>query len=229
MSQMKVLPTLVTLALSGAAHAEISSTISLTNDYDFRGVTQSAKNPAVQASLDYADDKSGWYAGAWGSNVDFGDNTNLELDLYTGFTGKTDAGLGWDAGFVYYTYDQHQYNFPEIYTGFNYSYFNAKLSYSNDYGGDSTPGHIGEVYVSTGAEVPLPVDSLSINAHVGRSIFSGSLLEDYTDYSLGVGYKVQHFDLSLKLVSTDASPKTKSDVFNNETRVVFTVSSKLPW
>jgi uncharacterized protein (TIGR02001 family) len=229
MKQVNVLSALALLAASGIAHAGVSSTISLTNDYDFRGVSQSAKNPAVQASLDYADDKSGWYVGAWGSNVDFGDDTNVELDVYTGFTGKTDAGLGWDAGFVYYTYDEHRYNFPEIYTGFNYSYFNAKLSYANDYGGDSTPGHIGAVYVSAGAEVPLPVENLRVNAHVGRSVFSGSLLEDYTDFSVGVGYTMQHFDLGLKVITTDASPKTTTDEFNNETRIVFTVATKLPW
>ena len=235
MQLVRALSTLgLLVAFSGLAHAGISSTITLTNDYDFRGVSQSAEDPALQASFDYADDNSGWYAGAWASNVDFGDSTDIELDLYTGFTGMTDAGLGWDAGFVYYIYDEDQHNFPEIYTGFTYSYFNAKLSFTNDYGGNDSPGHATALYLSGGAELPLPVKDLTINGHIGRTIgnhrFDDYVLGgDYTDFSVGVGYKVQHFDLGLKLVTTDASPKTKSDVFNNETRFVFTVSTQLPW
>ena len=228
MRQVKVWSALGLLAASGLAHAGVSSTITLTNDYDFRGVSQSAQDPALQASIDYANEKSGWYVGAWASNVDFGDNTDIELDLYTGFTGKTDAGLGWDAGFVYYTYDEDQYNFPEIYAGLSYSYFKGKLSFTNDWGGDSTDGHVRAVNLALDAKVPLPVKDLAATAHIGRSDGNHGF-EDYTDFSVGVAYTLQKFDLGLKLVTTDASPKTKDDVFNNETRLIFTVATTLPW
>ncbi|MEO7386005.1 MAG: TorF family putative porin, partial [Gammaproteobacteria bacterium] len=41
-------------AASGAAQAEISSTLTIASDYDFRGITQTALDPAFQASLDWA-------------------------------------------------------------------------------------------------------------------------------------------------------------------------------
>ncbi|MGD9842322.1 MAG: TorF family putative porin [Steroidobacteraceae bacterium] len=226
MKHLKVGSILGLLALSGMAHAEISSTITLTNDYDFRGMSQSAEDPALQASFDYADARSGWYAGAWASNVDFGDKTDLELDIYTGFTGKTDAGLGWDAGFVYYTYDEDKYNFPEIYTAFNYSYFDAKLSYTNDWGGRGTDGK-DALYLSVGATVPLPIQNLSALAHIGRSEGNNGFT-DYTDYAVGVAYTVNKFDLGLKYVDTNL-PNPRSDVFNSEGRFVFTVATTLPW
>lgn len=227
MNQVKVWSALGLLAASGMANAGISSTITLTNDYDFRGVTQSAEDPALQASIDYADEKSGWYAGAWASNVDFGDDTDFELDLYTGFTGKTDAGLGWDAGFVYYTYDEDDYNFAEIYAGLSYSYFKGKLSYTNDYGGDVTPGNVGALYLGLDASVPLPVENLAATAHIGRSAISDGY-SDYTDYSVGVTYAVQKFNLGLKYVDTNL-PDPGTDVFSGEGRFVFTVATTLPW
>ena len=59
------------LVAGPALAGEFSSTITATSDYDFRGVSQTGKDPALQLSLDYAFD-SGFYAGLWGSNVDFG-------------------------------------------------------------------------------------------------------------------------------------------------------------
>jgi uncharacterized protein (TIGR02001 family) len=227
MKQLKVWSAVGLLTVSSLAHADISSTITLTNDYDFRGVAQSAQDPALQASFDYADKGSGWYAGAWASNVDFGDKTDLELDLYTGFTGKTDMGLGWDAGFVYYTYDEDQYSFPEIYTAFTYSFFKGKLSYANDYGGRSTAGNVGAVNLSVDATVPLPIRDLSALVHIGRSEGSNGF-PDYTDYSAGIGYSVQKFNLALKYVDTNL-PNSNSDVFNSEGRFVFSVATTLPW
>ena len=41
------------------------------SDYDFRGFSQSAKDPALQGSADYAFGESGFSIGAWASNVDF--------------------------------------------------------------------------------------------------------------------------------------------------------------
>src|SRR6186713_3073535 len=87
------------LSLMGAAslaQAGVTSTVTLTNDYDFRGFSQSAEDPAAQVSVDYAHD-SGFYVGAWGSNVDFGPETsdleevNYEVDVYAGFTKTSEA------------------------------------------------------------------------------------------------------------------------------------------
>ncbi|MEJ2521643.1 MAG: TorF family putative porin, partial [Gammaproteobacteria bacterium] len=57
---------------SAAAAAGVSATVTATTDYVFRGITQSAEDPALQGSLDYEAD-SGFYVGAWASNVDFDD------------------------------------------------------------------------------------------------------------------------------------------------------------
>ena len=53
---LKTLLTAVLLvAGTTTGHAgDLSSTVTLTSDYDFRGVTQTSEDPALQASLDYA-------------------------------------------------------------------------------------------------------------------------------------------------------------------------------
>src|SRR5688572_5316571 len=106
------------LAVAGATQAGVTSTWTATSDYDFRGITQSSQDPALQGSLDYAHD-SGWYLGAWGSNVDFGPgDPNLEIDVYTGFTKTLESGFNYDVGAVWYAYpSETDLNYVEIYGG----------------------------------------------------------------------------------------------------------------
>ena len=104
MRNLRILAAIGLLGAATAANAGVTSTWTLTNDYDFRGASQSAKDPAVQASIDWADE-SGWYIGAWASNVDFGeDDPDFEVDLYGGYTFGSEDSVLYDVGLVYYAY-----------------------------------------------------------------------------------------------------------------------------
>jgi uncharacterized protein (TIGR02001 family) len=233
MRKVRILAALGLLAAATAANAEVSSTWTLTNDYDFRGFSQSAKDPAVQASLDYAHD-SGWYVGAWASNVDFGEDADVdyEVDLYTGFSGGAEDGLGWDVGVVYYTYpDESDFNYLEAYGSLSYDWFKAKLWYSNDFGGDTTDGDTSAIYIEANATFPLP-QNFSFTLHAGLSTgdyWDDIAGDDVIDYSAGFGYEVGHFTLGLKYVDTETDAVITDDVFNNEGRVIFTVATTFPW
>jgi uncharacterized protein (TIGR02001 family) len=232
MRNVRILTALGLFAAAGAANAEISGTVTATNDYDFRGASQSAEDPALQASLDYAND-SGWYIGVWGSNVDFGpgDPADLEIDVYTGFSGGEEDGLGWDVGFVYYTYpDESDYNYPEIYGSLSYGMFSGGLAYSNDWINSDQSS----IYLNGDVSVPV-AENFSINAHAGYSFgdFFEDLDSEYFDYSIGVGYTAGNFELGLSYVDTDLDRGdalfSSDDVFNTEGRVIFTVSTTFPW
>lgn len=227
MRNVRILTALGMLAAAGAANAEISSTVTATSDYDFRGFTQTDEDPALQASLDYSND-SGWYIGTWASNVDFpGYDGNIELDVYTGFSGGAEDGLGWDVGIVYYTYpnsdgsatEDELLEFPEIYAGLSYGLFSGKLWYSNDFGGSDENA----MYIQGDVDVPLPAN-LTLGLHAGYSF--GDYWEDddaeYFDYSVGVGYTAGKFDLNLRYVDSDI------DDLDGD-RVIFTVSTTFPW
>ena len=51
------------------------------------------------------------------------------------------------------------------------------------------------------------------------------------DYSIGLGYAVNNFDLNLKWAGTDASgdQKIRTDEGNNEGRLILSVATTLPW
>ena len=55
---------------SGATYAEWSANVGVTNNYLWRGLTQSINEPAIQGGIDYASD-SGFYVGTWASNVSY--------------------------------------------------------------------------------------------------------------------------------------------------------------
>ncbi|MBL8266406.1 TorF family putative porin [Steroidobacter sp.] len=231
MRHLRILAAVGLLGAATVANAGVTSTWTLTNDYDFRGNSQSAKDPAIQGSVDYAAD-SGWYVGAWGSNVDFGDaDVDLEVDLYTGFSGESEGGLGYDVGVVYYAYpDESDFNYIEAYGSIAKDWFKGKLWYSNDFGGDATSGDTPAFYLEANGTFPLP-QNFSILAHVGYSWgdYWDDVGDESLDYSLGVGYTVGNFNLALKYVDTDTSAVVRSDVFNNEGRVIFTVATTFPW
>ena len=237
MNKLRCLLLIGLLGCTSAALAQVSSTVTLTNDYDFRGISLSAKDPAVQASLDYAHE-SGFYVGAWASNADFGPGSDVdyEVDLYAGFTGGSEEGLGWEAGIVYYLWPGGQYpegsgfddlDYPEIYAGLTHGMFSGKVWYSNDYSATDEDGF----YLEGNVAIPLPAN-FTLNLHAGYSwgdYWKDLIGDESLDYSVGIGYTVGHFDLGLKYVDTDTDVIVRDDVFNNEGRAIFTIETTFPW
>ncbi len=230
MRNLRILAAFGLLGAATAANAGVTSTWTLTNDYDFRGNSQSAKDPAIQGSLDFAAE-SGWYVGAWASNVDFDSDVDYEVDVYTGFTGSSESGLGYDVGLVYYAYpDDSDVNYIEAYGSIAKDWFKGKLWYSDDFGGDLTRGDTPAFYAEVNGTFPLP-ENFSILAHAGYSFgdYWDDLGDETLDYSIGVGYTLDKFNLALKYVDTDTDVVVTDDVFNNEGRVIFTIATTFPW
>lgn len=210
----------VLLAAAGAANAgSFSVTPTIVSDYDWRGWTQSDKDPAVQLGLDYAFD-SGFYVGTWASTVDFGPgDPNVEVDLYAGYAwGDSETSFGYDFGVNYYAYPgDSDGNFFEAYAGIAKGVFDAKLWYSPKFLGDY--GDESAFYVEANGKFPLP-ENFSILTHIGYSFGDYHTGNKYTDYSVGLGYDVSNFALSLKYV--DGSNGV-------DNRVIGAISTTLPW
>lgn len=227
------------LGLAGAAHAQFSSTITLASEYDFRGISQSAKDPAVQAGLDY-DFGNGFALGVWGSTIDFKPTDgDFELDLVGSYTRAINDNASWTVGFVYYTYpgsddvvvDGETYpgfgEFPEYYVGFSVGPFTLIQRYADDLFDSGESG----AYTEAGASFSLP-KCFTLDLHAGYSWgdYWEAAGEEILDYSIGIGYSINNFDLALKYTGTDADRlKVTSDVGNTEGRVVFTIATTLPW
>lgn len=116
------------LALPAAAQqapdVDVAFNVGVTSDYIFRGFSQSDEGPALQGGVDFT--SGAFYGGAWASTVDFGDDTDAEVDLYGGF--RTEAsGYALDFGVIGYFY----VNEPSG-ADYNYVEFNAAASRAID-------------------------------------------------------------------------------------------------
>ncbi len=205
-------------ALADTAPASpFSTNVSLTNNYLYRGISQSGGNPAVQGGFDYAG-ASGLYIGTWGSSISWlGDNktasrSGLELDTYGGYRGTAGA-VSYDVGFLRYNYPGDygpgivKADTDEVYGALTYSIVTAKLSYSlGDLFGFTASS--GSTYADLTAAYPIGDSGYTLGAHYGKQNVSGSLNGNasYADYKvfvskdLGTGYSA-----SLTVSGTDAN------------------------
>ncbi len=198
------------------AEGEFSGNVALTTDYVWRGVSQNNENPAIQGGFDYAN--GAFYAGTWASIVDFG-GANMELDLYGGFAGETDAGLAWDVGVIGYVYpDTSDLDFVEIYGGLGGSLGAIDLG--------------GYIYIDPDNETAYvdftagfaATDVLGFDASVGSYVDGGDgFVEEFTNYSIGATLATEYVDFDLRFWGNDAD--TLGDVADE--RVVLTVSRSL--
>ncbi len=116
-SPVKIAATLAILA-STASFAQtkapepdytLSYNVAAVTDYRFRGISQTTLKPALQLGVDFAH-KSGFYLGAFGSNVKWVKDFNgaskgsYEVDLYGGYKGNITKDLGFDVGVITYIY-----------------------------------------------------------------------------------------------------------------------------
>jgi len=214
------------LALSGVSQAQFSSTWTAVSDYDFRGWSQSAKDPALQGSADYAFGDSGFALGAWASNVDFGGDADIELDLYANYTGKINDTFAITAGATFYTYPSSDDvgDYIEIYAGLNAGNFAFKQWYSDNF----YDLDIDALYTEANYTQPLG-DKMSLAFHVGYAW--GDYWEDFetVDYAVQFNYTAGHFTLFGKFTGTDGDAEVTTDENNNEARFLIGAMTTFPW
>jgi uncharacterized protein (TIGR02001 family) len=198
----------------------ISVNIGGTTDYRFRGISQRQTEPAGFGGIDYVS-TSGFFMGAWASNVDFNDaaGTDVELDLYAGYTmSLADATTGTIKG-VYYWYPDADY--PP--GGNENDYFELLISVGHDFGKFQTSFEVawspdfffesGQAVAFTGGiNVPL-ADSFIFfdggvwaSGKVGYQIIDDNATfgtPDYLFYDVGISGKVGWITLDVRYVSTD--------------------------
>jgi uncharacterized protein (TIGR02001 family) len=216
------------LAISGVSQAQFSSTWTAVSDYDFRGVTQSGKDPALQASADYAF-SNGLSIGAWASNVDWGVEDEIELDLYLNYTGKINDTFAWTAGATWYDYPDGDDldGYWEAYIGFNAGAFSMKQWFADDFYALGTSAMYTEANYTASM-----TDALALVLHAGYSWgdYWDDFVEPQYDFAAQLNWTVGHFTVFGKVTGTDASEfKVEGDVGNNETRGLIGVMTTFPW
>ena len=196
---------LSTLALAGTAMAQqkapepdytLSYNVGVVTDYRYRGISQTARKPALQGGLDFSH-KSGFYLGAWGSTIRWIKDSSapglsvkgpVEIDLYGGYKGTINDTFSYDVGGLGYWYADNNYskltgenaNTFELYGAVTGGPVTAKYSHSLTtlFG---TPNSENSGYLDLSASFDVG-NGFSVAPHVGwqRIRRTGT----YMDYSL---------------------------------------------
>jgi len=211
-----------------------STTIGFTSEYSFRGIAQSNEGPAVQGSIDWSHD-SGFYAGVWGSSVEFTD-ASLETDIYAGYSGEV-SGITYDIGGIYYVYpgsneNEHDYNFVEGALALGHDFGPAALSASINYSPDYFAGSGDATYIAGNLDVPLPFlpFETALNASVGQQWIDDNAAfgtDDYADWGIGLSSNIEGFDVGVRYIDTNLDEPSECADGCSE-RVIVSLSKTLP-
>lgn len=90
------------LLFAGSVSAlEVGGSVGVSSEYIFRGMAQNANSPAVSADVNVS--AGNFYAGVWGSQVDYGTDIEAEYDIYAGYK-MGGEGLTLDVAYIDYNY-----------------------------------------------------------------------------------------------------------------------------
>lgn len=232
--------TAVLLAAATTANAgDFTANVSASNNYLWRGLTQSDNEAAVSGGIDYGHD-SGFYVGTWVSNVNYGanDSFSYEHDMYVGYAGEF-GEISYDFGYLYYNYDeQADFDFGEVYgsvawKGLSVTAYILAHTEANESQGVGEDGGIydfdfGSAYYISGDYAFEIREGLELGLHVGYhdgdfvdAFNFGDGTFDYVDYNVslskgGFGFVVSHTDIG-------DNPTQNANGLNNDS-VKFVVS-----
>jgi len=194
------------IGFGGSARAQTATvTAGVATEYVFRGVAQTDGRPQAYGAVEVS--QGALYAGVWASNVDYGDGTDAEVDLYGGAR-RALGPLSVDAGVVAYLY-------PGQPGGADYDYVEARLAVAHvrgpvtaavsvfwtpDYGGQAEEGLYGEAAVTWQA-----TPRWSVGAAAGLQTLAGAAT-DYAHWNVGLGYALTpSLGVDLRYHDTDAN------------------------
>lgn len=158
----------------------------MASDYVFRGYSQTNEDPTLQGGVDVT--IGAFYVGAWASNVDFGDDTDAEVDIYGGYRGEA-GGVAFDVGVVGYGY----INAP---SGADYDYVEFKGAVSRAIGPATigaaiywSPDFFGIDEEATYVEANIafvPAPQWTVSGAIGHQALDVN--DDYVTWHAGVAY-----------------------------------------
>ena len=202
------------LLTAGAASAQdtpvIAWNLGVTSDYVFRGYTQTTEDAAIFGGVDVT--AGDFYAGAWASNVDFGDDTDVEVDLYGGYRTEV-SGFAVDVGVVGYLYTSQP-------AGADYDYVELKAAASRAIGPLSlgaalywSPDFFGAdeeaTYVEANAAFS-PAAQWTVSGAIGHQ--SLDVNADYATWNAGVAYALtDNVVVDLRYHDTDVDGPLSDD------------------
>ena len=203
-----------------------SASVAMSSDYVWRGYSQTDNEPAISGSFDLGH-SSGLYAGTWASNVDFGDETSMEIDIYAGFASEIgDTGISYDVGILRYIYPDEDYDWNEVYLSLGFGPFSVSVAHSGDVYGSDENG----TYYSAGFDYDLPMN-IALSTGIGYYDYDddvfGASEDSATDYRIGLSTELVGFGWDLTYTDSESDGEDLYGGNIADGRLIFTVSKSL--
>jgi len=171
---------ILSVTMSGMALAAVEWNTAVTSEYIWRGMSQ-GKGAAVSGGIDISGE-TGFSAGVWVSNVDFGDNATYELDVYAGYNfGPVSVG------YIYYAYPDNTdegYDFSEVNISADIGSFSLGANILAD--ADWDMGFGDDVYYTLDTSFNA-AEGIDISLHLGFYDYDAS--DEETDYGISIDFE----------------------------------------
>ncbi|MDA9903921.1 TorF family putative porin [Hyphomicrobiales bacterium] len=171
---------ILSVTMSGMALAAVEWNTAVTSEYIWRGMSQ-GKGAAVSGGIDISGE-TGFSAGVWVSNVDFGDNTTYELDVYAGYNfGPVSVG------YIYYAYPDNTdegYDFSEVNISADIGSFSLGANILADADWDMDFGD--DVYYTLDTSFNA-AEGIDISLHLG--FYDYDATDEETDYGISIDFE----------------------------------------
>lgn len=188
----------------------IAGNLELTNNYSFRGISQTKNEPAVQGGLIFTFDNK-IYISAWGSNVNFlsltGEQATLETDETVGYANSF-KDINYDLHVVRYAYPRASTaSYNEVIGSVGYKFLTFLMGYSSNVYNSHGPG----TYSNLSAHFDIPAkyaffNNVTVSGGIGHYSLTPAAGASYNDYNLqvakGIGDKNQYV-ISFQWVDTN--------------------------
>ena len=171
---------ILSVTMSGMALAAVEWNTAVTSEYIWRGMSQ-GKGAAVSGGIDISGE-TGFSAGVWVSNIDFGDNATYELDVYAGYNfGPVSVG------YIYYVYPDNTdegYDFSEVNISADIGLFSLGANILADADWDMDFGD--DVYYTLDTSFNA-AEGIDISLHLGFYDYDAS--DEETDYGISIDFE----------------------------------------
>jgi len=191
------------------------------SDYRYRGISQTALDPALQGGADYTNNPTGLYVGTWLSTIkwiaDAGGDAHVEWDIYAGKRGEIVKDVSYDVGVLQYEYVSNNLNpnanTTELYAqlGYGPAYIKYSDSVTNLFGFANSKG---SGYIDAGANIDV-AEGLTINLHVGRQTVKNDSFHSYNDWKVGITKDFGIVTAALAVIGTNTDKNYLSPKGNN--------------
>lgn len=179
-----------------------SANAAIATEYRFRGLSLSDHDPAIQGGFD-VEHESGFYIGTWGSSIEPYGGSEFELDIYAGYASEI-GGLSTDIGLLAYTYpgssDTYYLEFYGSVGGTLNETVDWTLGAAYVWDQDNV-GNTDNIYVYLDMGMPIADTPFSLAGHIAYE--DGAFGDGKWDWSTGVAYSFNQFELSVSYVDTN--------------------------